>query len=340
MGVMAPNIVRVDPSFMEPGLVIMYTQRSGAFTLLAGGKPLVKLGEGDMYVYIQSIELRTKISANQASDNNLMSCDIVMNYASTPTYNFQTRGEYNHHDAAAMGRRGASVVEAQRLGMRQAHFQLLRSALLYGMQPVNGEGLINAQGATNINLPPDPNGNNTVTTYDNGAMAFFLGQQVQQIKTRTYQMGHGMRFGIVGPQRTLGAFEYNVVQLTQFQREGAGSASTKETFERILNWNGDKIEWTYDDTLIGKGAGGADLVLLVMPEVEKPDGVPPINTAPFNEFQPGIDMCTAQYMDMAAPREIITPVPGGVVDTLAELRASSGWGIRPEAITIINMPFS
>ena len=50
--------------------------------------------------------------------------------------------------------------------MRQATFQLERNMLLYGMNPVNGEGLLNAAGAVAITLPPDSSGNDTVVTYD------------------------------------------------------------------------------------------------------------------------------------------------------------------------------
>ena len=45
------------------------------------------------------------------------------------------------------------------------------------------------------------------------------------------------------------------------------------------------------------------------------------------------------YMDMAAPREIPTPLAGGAIDVVFEQRATSGWGIRPEAITVISMQY-
>ena len=50
----------------------------------------------------------------------------------------------------------------------------------------------------------------------------------------------------------------HVVQLVQFQRQGAGTTSTAGTLKEILMANGDSVVWTYDDTLIGAGAGGAD----------------------------------------------------------------------------------
>jgi hypothetical protein len=43
-------------------------------------------------------------------------------------------------------------------------------------------------------------------------------------------------------------------------------------------------------------------------------------------------------MDMAAPRDITTPLPGGAVDVLGELRATSGWAPRPDAVSLLSIP--
>lgn len=340
MGNITTSWVQVHPSFVEPDILMQYNQASGAFETLAGGDPLVKIGSEDLYVYIKRFDVRTKMNTGQSAYNQLTSVSIVADMISTPTYLQRVRAEYDHHDTAAFSNWGASIVEAQRLGMRQGHFQLLRNALLYGMNSGNGEGLLNAAGATTVNLPADTNGNDTVLTYDNGQMAVFLITQLSATKTRTMQLGMPQRFVICGPQRTLGAFEYqNIVQLVQFQREGAGSASTAQTVEAVAKWNGDQVDWVYDDTLIGKGAGGTDAVLIVMPEVKRPTRAK-ANTNIFATLKPGLDACTVQYVDMAAPVEIPTPIPGGAIDVLSEMRISSGWGFRPESITIVSMQYS
>lgn len=339
MANIAPAFVTVNPSFIEPGLLLPYMQASGAFETLAEGQPLVRLSEGDLYVYIKRIDLRSKVAAGQAAYNQLPSVSTALSMISTPTYLLRVRGEYDHHDTAAMDRWGVSIVEAQRLGMRQGHFQLARNALLYGFNPANGEGLLNTTGATAVNLPADTNGNVTVVTYDNGQMATFLLTQLSAMKTRTNQLGIGHKFTILGPQRVLGAFEYqNIVQLVQFQREGSGSTSTAGMVKDVAGMNDDEITWVYDDTLIGKGAGGHDAVVITMPEVKKPAGMK-INTNEFAKLAPGLEACTLQYCDMAAPREIPTPLPGGAIDVLSEWRITSGWGVRPEAVTIISMQY-
>lgn len=340
MPILAPAFVQVQPSFVEPGIILPYNQASGAFSLLAGSGPRVSLGEGDLAVYAKRLDLRTNVAAGQQAYNQLPSINAAFSQLSTPTYLLRVRGEWDHHDEAAVSRWGASIVDIQRLGGRQGIFQLMRGALLDGFRPAQGEGMLNIAGATATSLPPDSNGNTTIVTYDNGELGIFFLSLIQAIKTRTYQLGEGQRFVITGPQRILGTMEYqNIVQLTQFQRPGAGSETTKGLIASVLGNNDDVLEWTYDDTLIGKGAGGTDAIIITMPEVKKPKASR-INTNEFAKLAPGIDACTLMYVDMAAPREITTPMPGGATDALQELRCTSGWGVRPEATTILSAAYS
>lgn len=339
MALQASAYAKISPSFEEPEILMQNTQPSGFVDTLADGQLRVRLAEDDLLVYMKQVNLRTRTAAGAAGFNELPGVDIAASMISTPTYLFQSRATFNHHDVAAGGRWGFSTVEAYRLGLRQGHFQLARDAALHGMNPQNGEGLLNTPGATALNLPPDANGQTSVLGYDNGDMAFFLAQQILGIKTRTLQLGIGKEFAILGPQRTLGLLEYNVVQLTQYQREGAGTASTRGTLDAILMKNGDKLTWGYDDTLQGAGYGGSDAVILVMPEISTPDGRE-VNTNEFAKMTPGSKVCATQYCDMAAPREILSPMAGGATDFLMEWRNSSGWGVRPQAIAIISMPYS
>jgi hypothetical protein len=341
MANMATSWVITHPAFIEPELILQYNQFSGCFTSLATGNPLVKIGSEDKYIYIRRLDVRTQVHSNQASGNVLPSATVVPSMINCPTYLNQSRAEYNHHDTAMMAEWGTSIVEAQRLANRQGHFQLLRNLLLYGNLPGNGEGLTNANGATSVSLPADSFGNDTVLTYDNGQMGQFLLTQLLNTKVRTMQLGMPARFVILGPQRTLGQFEYpNIVQLTSYQRPGAGSNTTAGMVKDVAGLNGDIVEWTYDDTLIGKGSGGAnsDLVLITMPEVKKPSGAG-INTNDFATLSPGLSATTLMYTDVAAPVEIPTPLPAGAIDVLFEMRASPGWSVRPEALTLVSMTY-
>lgn len=330
----------VQPSFQEPEILMQWSQASGFVDTLEGGALRTRLGEDDLLVYVKQLNIRTKTAASQSTYNELPGVDIAASMISTMTYMIRVRSEYDHHDVAAGARWGFAVPEAYRLGMRQANFQLARDAALHGMNPQNGEGFLNAPGAVSVNLPPDQYGNTTVISYDNGQMAFFLANLINLMKNRTLQQGIGRKFTWLGPQRTLGQFQYNIVQLVQMQRTGAGSMSTVGTLKEILMANGDDMTWAYDDTLQGAGGNSnTDIVILAMPEVETPQGPAAVNTNVFATLLPNNNACLTQYCDMAAPREIISPLAGGATDFLQEWRISSGWALRGLALTLISMTY-
>lgn len=339
MANIAPAFITVNPNYMEPEMVVAYNQASGAFDTLPGAAPRVRLGDGDLAVYAKRIDVRTRTMASQSAANSLPSCTVVNSLLGTATYLLRNRAEYDHHDASAAGRWGYSIVDAQRLGMRQGQFQLARAALLYGFNPLNGEGLMNAAGATAITLPADSFGNTTIIDYDPGQLAFFMTSQIGLTKSRTNQLGIGRKFVWLMPQRIGQQIEYaDIVQLVQFQRIGAGTMTTAGTVKAIAMENGDEVYWCYDDTLEGKGVGGTDAILLVMPEVQRPEGNA-IDTNEFAKIAPGMSATTLMYADMAAPREITAPLPAGVTDVTSEWRITSGWAIRPEAVTIISAAY-
>lgn len=339
MATLAPSWTQVHPSFVEPDLLVQFQQASGAFDVLAGNEPRVKIGSEDLYVYLRRLDVRTRVASGTTAYNMLPSVSIVPTIMSLPTYVQRVRAEYDHHDTANASHWGFSIVDAQRLAMRQGHFQLLRNSLLYGMQPQNGEGILNSPGSTTVSLPQDSYGNATFSTYDNGQMAIFLLQQIAALKTRTMQFGMPHRFVFLGPQRILGGMAtQNIVQLTSYQRPGAGSATTAGVVQNVEGDLGDDIVWAYDDTLVGKGAGGTDVIVLAMPEVKKPVGRR-FNTNEFAQIAPGLEATLLQYIDMSAPVEIPTPLAGGAIDVLSEWRTTPGWPVRPEAVTIINMGY-
>lgn len=334
-----PAVLRVNPAFVMPELLLQYQQASGAFESLASGDPMVRLGEGDLAVYVKRMDVRTQVQQGQFASNQLPSCSVEYHEISTPTYLLRTRAEYDHHDTAAFGRTDTSIVEAQRLAMRQGIFQQMRNILLYGANPANGEGLLNTVGATSVTLPADSNGHTTVATYDPGQLALFLLQQIGSAKVRTMQIGMGSRVVVLTTQRVMESISYaGIVQMTQFQRAGAGTSSVRGMITNVLEWNEDEIDWAVDDTLIGKGAGGTDPIIVTIPEVKRPDGGG-INTNEFAKLAPGLEACNLMLVDMAAPREITSPLAGGAVDVVSELRATPGWSIRPTATTILSVQY-
>lgn len=341
MSYIFPAQAKVNPNYSEPEMIVTYAQASGFMRAFDGGKPRVRLGTDDLYVYVNALDIRTESAAAQFGANWLPSASLVTRYEQAQTYLLRNRNNYDRHMTNAAGRYNVSLPNATELGQRQGIFQQLRSMALYGYNAANNEGLLNTQGATAVTLPADTYGNSTVVTYDNGAMYQWILGQIVNLKTRMYQSGANLsnRIVIVSPQREFLQFQYgSVVQLTSYQRPGAGTDTIAQAVEKVAEEAGDTIEWVYDDTLIGKGAGGTDAIILCIPEVEVPtmDG---INTNEFGEMNPKTNAVNVLYTDVAAPIKIQTPIPDGGITQVLEMRATAGWCWRPTGLTIISMQY-
>ena len=320
---------------------MQYSLASGAFSTLASENPMPRLGESDLYVYAKKVQLTTQVAANQSTANQLPSASVIPSMISTATYRLQTRAQYDGFDESAASHWNIALPEAMRLAARQGIAQQLRNALLYGFNPANGEGLLTSAG-TNVNLGSDSNGNTTYSTWDSGQLAQFLLNLIGSLKTSTLQIGQPLRLVFLAPQRFISQISYSgVVSLTQFQRVGAGVETAAGLIETVAKWaGGDTVEFAVDDTLIGQGAGGTDAILLVAPELKVPKANSVVNTNAFATLAPNIQATSLMLCDMAAPREIPTPLPDGAITTLFTLRSTSGWAIRPEAVTVLSAQYA
>ena len=337
-----PARVRANPHFAEPDFINQYSQASGAFEALEGGKTRVKLSPGDLYVYINGLKMRNEIMAGQVASNLLPSASIIAEQYSTATYLMRSRAIYDRHDMEAAAQYAVSLPTAQDYAMEEAIYQGMRSGLLYGINPANGEGLLNTVGAVSINLPPDSEGNDTIPTYDNGELALYFLKQMTNLQIGMYQSGFGLndRIVFVGPQEViLYMLNAAIVDVVSYQRPGAGTATVGQVIDGVAKSQGNTVEWYFDDTLIGKGDGGSDMVIMTIPELMTPRGTP-YNTNQFGELSPQMKAINLMYSDLPAPMKIPTPVEDGALSIVQEIRVTSGWNVRPQGLYLMSLPMS
>ena len=326
----------VSPHHYEPGLIITQSQASGYFDVLSGEAPRNQLGPIDKAIYANVLDVRTQVAANQATANVLPGVSLTGHIIQAGTYTLRQRNQYSDFDVAEAGEYNVALPMAYRYGHFQGAYQYLRNIGIYGANAANSEGLINTPGATTVNLPADTYGNTTLSTYDAGQLAIWFNGLILAGLSRMFLLGTPVRVVILGPQQDLGFMQLQgVVQLTSYQRPGAGAATTAQEIVTINKEFGYTVEYAFDDTLIGQGAGGTDAILVCFPELNVPT-VPGMNTNKFAEIAPNVQGNILQYTDVAAPVEVVTPVPGGL-DMESTMRASAGWVIRPQAITIASV---
>lgn len=134
MPAITPAYQIVNPSYIMPEMILSYQQASGAFSVMASGNPLVRLADGDQYVYMKRLDIRTQVTSSQSGNaNQLPSVALEARMVSTPTYMFRARAIYDHHDMAAAGNWGIALPEAQRLGTRAEIDLIIQQHADYGL---------------------------------------------------------------------------------------------------------------------------------------------------------------------------------------------------------------
>lgn len=342
MSYLFPAQAKITPSFSEPDLIVQYAQASGFMATMEKGKMRIRLGQDDLAAYVNSLNIQTESVASQFGSNWLPSASLQTQFDQALTYVLRNRNNYDDAMERAAARYNVSLPNAIELGQRQGIYQQLRSMYWYGYNASNNEGILNTQGATQVTLPADTGGNTTFMSYNPNDMYQFLLQQYVQMITRMYQTGAQISSHVVfaGPQRLLTALQLSaIVQVTSYQRPGGGTNTVMGSTQKIIEEAGGTVDWALDDTLIGKGAGGTDMLVMTIPEIEVPTMNDP-NTNIFGKLQPSTMAVNVQYADVAAPIKTITPIPDGGLTQMLEMRATAGWCWRPQGVTLISMPYS
>lgn len=334
MSAFTPAITTVSPSMMLPEIIMQYSMASGAFDILPGSAPTVKIGSSDLVVYQKYLRATTQAHVGQSLPGQLPSASITGGYDQMMTYRISTRSQYSYLDTDAASRWGYSLVDGMRLANRQGHAQQMRNMLLYGVKASNNEGITNSPSAKTINLGSDSQGNDSYKTWDAGEMSKFILGLIAAQKTRMMILGQPLTTVILCPQRFMEALEWTgVVELTSYQRPGAGTQTIASEA------SGDSVIFSQDDTLIGKGAGGTDLIIVTNPELVIPEARQDINTNIFATLTPNQQAVNVMFCDMAAPTEIPSPMPDGGLTTLYTMRSTPGWNFRPEGVTLLSAKY-
>lgn len=342
MSAFAPAITTVSPSMMLPEIIMQYSMASGAFDILPGSAPTVKIGSSDLVVYQKYLRATTQAHVGQSLPGQLPSASITGGYDQMMTYRISTRSQYSYLDTDAASRWGYSLVDGMRLANRQGHAQQMRNMLLYGVKASNNEGITNSPSATTLNLGSDSQGNDSYTTWDAGEMAKFILGLIADQKTKMMILGQPLTTVILCPQRFMKALEWTgVVELTSYQRPGAGTQTIGGMVKTIAgDASGDGVIFSQDDTLIGKGAGGTDLIIVTNPELVVPEARQDLNTNIFATLTPNQQAVNVMFCDMAAPTEIPSPMPDGGLTTLYTMRSTPGWNFRPEGVTLLSAKYA
>lgn len=328
--------IQAQPSYTMPGMVVQQSLVSGFTGLLGGGSVQARLNSSDVAVYMQSLKFKANSVISQNPANSLPSgVEFMPEMRSIPTYFIRAKAEYDSHDVAAAGNWNVSLEAAIKLALKQSHFERIRDAALYGVNASNKEGILNAPGISTATLPADSHANTGFIDYDNGELLVWILNRINDITSRTFTSGAPVRLVFLMPVRLLNKLTTGIVQLVTYQRTGSGSDSVQGTLQSVMEWNGKTLEFYVDNTLIGKGDGGNDGIILAIPElVDQADSA--FNTNVFASLQPNVTANIVQMCDTPEPVFYTVPLSMQNNEIMSEQKIIPAWGLRPEAITFIS----
>lgn len=348
MGVIAPTRRILSPSITSPKFVVRNALRSGFMRVLADGQPDVKLTETTRAVYVTTLDVRTLARGAQSNASELPSVDIQYGYISAPTYQQKVGVTYSRDDVNSAADWNSPLPALYSHGMAQAHFQLMRDAALYGFNPQNGEGILNSSASERESLPADSNGKTTLDDYDAGqAFQYLLGVFNRRLVacnlmgvTGTYNSGGApVRLVVLAPQRVISKLNSRIVELTSYQRAGAGSASILQSLVEVMHGNNVSVEFAPDDSLIGRGTGGTDAVIITLPELPDVGTIPKFNTNEFGDsVQPNERAMNTMFTDRVVASELSAPWGPEMTRVVSFMRITAGWALRGEGTTILSVP--
>ena len=335
-----PAQIKRTPSFSDPNVVIQRSQVSG-FPALFNGLD-TKLNETDLNVYYDKIAFTTQAQASQNQTGFLPSGSIVASTYGMPVYALKTISIIDREASFSAANYNIGLMEARKLLHRQSIFQAMRQAALFGIIPSNNEGITNSPNVLKQTLPADSFGNFFQLYNPNELFVYFLNNIIVPLQRATFSGGLRPRIVMLGTQRMLLAMNNaKIVELTSFQREGAGTASVGSSI--VLQGGqgsyGYEVQFEFDDTLEGVGPGGTDILIATIPSLENnPEtafNTNAMSAGLVNEMTDNNKM----YISGAAPVEVESPASQGATELYSYLRVTPGVAIKPEATIITYAQF-
>lgn len=328
-----PITAFLDPHYSDPGLITEYTSSTWA-AAFADSTFKQTIGRLDQQIvkFKLGFEANSQISSSNAYD--VPSLGYVVEPMVSPIYSTILNYSIREDDVVSAEYRGYSEAAIQDFLAKKAFFLQLRDAMFFGIKPNSYEGLLNCADRTTANLlASDSYGETNLAAQDNGEVySALIGHLNALLVTNGLVTGKGFNIGIIAPQTFYAKVIGTPVQLTDLQRQGAGTMSIWEGLQDWANRRGMKIDDAFDEKLIGKGTNGANAVVVFLQEV------PTIQANSFNigqELAAPLDKASISQYFMN-PIEYRTPQVDGSTHVHVKARLTPGIAWRGTAVTILS----
>lgn len=340
MSGISPNLQAYNNTYQSPNFLLTKVLRSGAFRLLGEARPRA-MPLATPQVMIRTLTNRGEAMVGENVTRNLPIGTLpVLGAFYIPTYSIASTVMYNSIDSLRSKENSYDLRSMLDDGMKQTFRLTERNLLIYGAKNAPNEGILNAVGAYAHTLDPDQFGVSNISNMDQGYLATALSGLASDIVQKAMAVGEPTRLVILAPQRIITVLtSRKVVQLTDYQRPGAGVAGAGEMAAALLANISVNFELAVDDSLIGKGKNGTDLIIIGVPEIPPDSGEINSTNAVYAGFPNKENGCIVQYTDSYMPIAKSAITFPGELQVVYSKNTTSGIVVRPELFSLISVAY-
>ena len=330
------SIATIQPNIIDPGFVDSY-MTSTWVDALPDSTFKQNLSETTQQVLKFALGVTTNGQMGQGNAYNVPSLSYTSELMSTPVYTFNVQYSINRDAAAMAANYGADEAALQQWLAEKALFIQTMGAVIDGVNPAIGEGLLNTTDRTSeVLLASDLTGETDLDLQDKGEVRDAVFRHLNNLLQRSgMQTAKGFAIGAIGAQNIWGELNGSPIQLTSAQRAGAGTMTVWQAIEEWAERYQAKIFTGMSDKLLGKGINGTDAFVLFLHGIKRSS----MNQFDVNKTAPvPIENNVMSIYTMPPIEEPIQQHGGLHIHVKA--RMTGLWAYRGKAITVLSYSLS
>ena len=330
------SIATIQPNIVDPGFVDSYIISTWV-DAMPDSSFKQNLSETTQQVLKFALGVTANGQMGMGNAYNVPSLSYTSELMSTPVYTFNVQYSINRDAAAMAANYGADEAALQQWLAEKALFIQTMDAVIDGINPSIGEGLLNATDRTSVVLlASDSTGETDLDLQDKGEVrTAIIGHLNQLLQRNGMQTAKGFTIGVLANQQFWGEVHGAPIQLTSAQREGAGTITI---WEAMLQW-AKAYDATFQigmsDKLLGKGINATDAAIFFLHEIKRSS----MNQLDVNKAAPVPIENNVMSIYTMPPIEEPIPQHGGL-HVHVKARMTGLWAYRGKAITVLSYPFS
>lgn len=326
---------RINPSVVAQGILVPQIQNVD-FDKYIGAKTNLGGNAEEMLYIVTANNINSETSVGQQWAQELTRQSYSLGQIGLPYYRINAYSEYseNEKDKFEKLSNGVSLPQFLENLAKQGINQRKHQGILFGFDTSKPQGVL--ANASIVTMPADSNAKTTLTEYNVAELQGFLASVARGVMDASY--GTLKPVILASSVRVINYLRTAIVPLLDYQNAGGGVASVGAVYEEVIGrWlNVGNVTLIADDLLKGTDK---DKMVFIAPGLDNVSSLPDdVNQNLVGEYN-SITYNT-MYDAGEGLRKMEDPSNFDIYSTLYTYRMTPGATLRPEAVSVVETPYS